>query len=266
LLLLIGGAPAPFRAARAAEDPVKAAQRKTQEGARQLEQGHADHALRLFQEAYTLTENARYQYNIGVASSALGREVEALEAFEKFAAEARGITREHRRDAEAKIDALRRKIAELEVSSNESGVELRLDGQRLGWTPLAKPVRANIGSHVVSASKSGFQPFERRIELTRGTRTRLEVVLSPVPSPLAPPPMTAAAAPPRLKARPEPEPRIQITPKRTAPEESSSGRVWLWAGLGAVVVAGVVVGVLLATRGGNDNPSCPPGVDGCVGR
>jgi hypothetical protein len=63
------------------------------------------------------------------------------------------------------------------------------------------------------------------------------------------------------------------TPDRTAelaslPPSSSTAdspfytRWWFWTGVGAAVVAGVVAAVLLS-RGGNESPSCDPGVP-CV--
>jgi hypothetical protein len=256
-------AAAPARAASA--DDVKAAQRKTQEGARQLEDGHAAEALRLFQEAYALTENARYQYNIGVACSALGQDVEALEAFERFAAQARGITREHRRDVEAKMDALKRKVAELEVSASETGVEVRLDGQRLGSTPLAGPIRIKAGAHLIAAAKSGFQAVERKVEVARGSRTRLELVMTPVAAAAVPPPLVPAARAPAFTPPAQSEPRIPV-PSRDPeqPEARSTSHFWWWAGAGAAVVVGAAVTVFLVTRGGGSNPMCPPDVESCV--
>jgi hypothetical protein len=232
---------------------LKAAQRKTQEGARRLEEGHADLALTLFQQAYTLTENARYQYNIGVACAALARDTEALEAFERFVAEARGITDEHRLDAEAKIDALRRKVAQLEVGG-ASGAEVHLDARRLGVTPLERAVRVDAGPHTVSARKEGFVPFERHLQLGPGSRSRVELVLRPLPAPAPPPVM--------LAARPEPPPLP--LPPRQRPEAAESGRGWLWVGLGATVIAGVVLSAVLVGRGGA-HPTCPPDVERCVG-
>jgi len=260
---LVALAAAPARAASA--DDVKAAQRKTQEGARQLEEGHADEALRLFQEAYALTENARYQYNIGVACSALGQDVQALEAFERFAAQARGITREHRRDVEAKMDVLKRKVAELEVSASEAGVEIRIDGQRVGATPLGGPVRAKAGPHLISAGKSGFQAVERKVELARGSRTRLELAMTPVAAAPAPPPLVPVTRAPAFTPPPQSEPPLPIArkgPEEPAPE--SAGHFWLWAGVGAAVVVGAAVTIFLVTRGGGSNPMCPPEVERCV--
>jgi hypothetical protein len=233
---------------------VRTAQRKTQEGARQLEDGHAELALHLFQEAYALSENTRYQYNIGVACAALSRDTEALEAFERFVAEARGITAEHRLDAEAKIDALRRKVAALEISG-ESGAEVHLDARRLGVTPLERAVRVDAGPHTVTAHKEGFHPFERQLQLGPGARTRVELALTALP---APPP-----APVVLTARPEPPAPLLPPRPRQQPPETSRG--WLWVGLGATVIAGVLVSALLLGRAGA-NPTCPPDVETCVGR
>ncbi len=67
-------------------------------------------ALRYFRDAYRLSGRPGLLYNIGVAADRLRRDQEALEAFERFLAEAPPGTRQ-RQDAEARVRVLREAIA-----------------------------------------------------------------------------------------------------------------------------------------------------------
>lgn len=67
-------------------------------------------ALQYFRRAYELSQRHELLYNIAIAADRLRRDEEALEAFEQFVERVPGHAR--RRDAETRIEVLRRTIAE----------------------------------------------------------------------------------------------------------------------------------------------------------
>jgi tetratricopeptide (TPR) repeat protein len=73
-------------------------------------------AIRYFRDAYRLSPRPGLLYNIGVSADRLRRDTEALEAFEHFLREIGDQDAPHRHDAEARVEVLRRAIAEGRVA------------------------------------------------------------------------------------------------------------------------------------------------------
>jgi hypothetical protein len=53
----------------------------------------------------------------------------------------------------------------LAIGIQEPGAKVTIDGKDLGQTPVAKPVRLNIGTHQVSITKDGFDTLAAPIEI-----------------------------------------------------------------------------------------------------
>lgn len=99
------------------------------------------------------------------------------------------------------------------------GAQVSLQGRLVGNTPLPEIGYLYPGTYRVEVSKPGFLPASTQVAIRQGIRARAQV-------------------------------RLQ------APEEESGGSVWLWVGLGALVVAGAAAtGVVLATGGGGGDPT-----------
>jgi hypothetical protein len=54
----------------------------------------------------------------------------------------------------------------LSISSTPSGAEIEIDGNYIGDTPTT--IQAKTGPHVLTIKKSGFAPWERRLDLLPG--------------------------------------------------------------------------------------------------
>jgi hypothetical protein len=221
-------------AAEAQEDSKVIAQKKMTEGAQLLDQGQPAEALQLFKDAYALTQNPRYQYNIGIACQSLGRNAEALDAFQAFLANAQGVRPQYVEDARKQIDLLRARIATVVVQAKQDGAGVLLDGRKVGQTPLGHPLSLDPGEHQFVVKKDGFDPFERFETLGPGQRLTLSVNLRLV----AGPKVVTITVPSKESARPTP----------------IYGRWWFWTAAGAVVVATVVTSVALIAK--SDGPSC----------
>jgi hypothetical protein len=225
-------------------DPKAAAQQKMAQGAQLLEQGQPAEALGLFKEAYELVQNPRYQYNIGVACQALGRDAEALQSFQTFVANAQGVRQEYIDDAHKQIDLLRERVAKVVVTSSVPGASVLVDGRDVGLTPLAQSLVLDAGEHRFIVRKLSFEPFERVVTLKRGDRLDLAADLRPnVVKPVERPAAVVVA------------PAVPAEPEAASPIYK---RWWLWTAVGAAVVTGVVLGVALHSR--SEGPQCPPNI------
>lgn len=231
------------RSASAQPDAKAAAQQKMAQGAQLLEQGQPAEALALFKEAYQQVQNPRYQYNIGVACQALGRDAEALQAFEAFVANAQGVRQEYLDDAQKQMELLRGRVATVKITSSEAGAAVLVDGRDSGRTPLAQALTLDAGEHRFMVRKLSFEPFEKVVTLRRGDRLELAAALRPVAQTVAPAAAVVVAPPPS-----EPPPGSPPIYKRW----------WLWSAVGAAVVTGVVVALVI--NKGSEGPQCPANI------
>ena len=100
--------------------------------------------------------------------------------------------------------------ATLEISSTPPNADIQLDGSFAGNTPSSLGVSA--GEHVVSVTKSGFQPWERRIKTATGN---IKLVAELQPATSAPPPTSQPTAP--LNSPTSSPTRSEPAPQSAAP-------------------------------------------------
>lgn len=115
------------------------------------------------------------------------------------------------------------------VSNSPEGVDVQESGRSL---PLEEAVPLDPGTHEISASAPGFEPFARSVALVAGKTTRLEIELTPLPAE----PKAAAPLAPHRKG---PTPAATDT---TRPEPADEVPTWAWVvGGGGIVATGVAV-------------------------
>lgn len=151
-----------------------------------------------------------------------------------------------------------------------------------------EPALSNLREYLERAQN--LTPEDRReVEAWIAEMEKLRMAASTSPAPVSPPPAVASSVPPSTpgpSAAKEPtspsapaaaplptapvEPVQQGLDLRQAPAEQegaaapkSGSRWWLWTGIGAVVVGGVVTAVLLSTRSPGREGSCTPGLS-CI--
>lgn len=171
-----------------------------------------------FDAAYRISPAFVVLYNIGQVDVALGRSVEAVDAFEKYLKQgASAVSLERRREVMAEIEKQRARIGTIAVRTFPEGAELRLNAQRVGKTPLVGPLRVNAGRHVVEASLEGHSPQSREVEVTGRAEIALELTLKPLPIAAAPP---ASPQPPALPLQPAPLAQSTAKPASEHPSVS----------------------------------------------
>jgi hypothetical protein len=175
-------------------------------------------ALAEFESAYRLVPSPSILHNFGVVYQGLGRNASAIEAFERFLAEAPRPPPEIREHALRAVEALRPRVGELWVEADEPGAGIFVDGRQVARTPQGRPIYLDPGPHHVSIERGdGGTAHAERVEARAGER------------------VTVAA---RL-ARPPPPPRPVAD---VAVRRSSWQRPTAWAAAaGAALAAGVMV-------------------------
>jgi hypothetical protein len=245
------------RAVAQGADAAALAKAKVAEATQLLDDGKPAKALQLLQEAYGLVPAASHLYNIGIAYQALGRDADALETFERFLKDAKGINPKYQEDAQAQIATLQSKLVGVTIHCAEAGASVDLDGRPRGTTPLPATLWLTPGHHRLAITKAGFRPFTSTVADAAGAKVIVEAqIVSEDPSP----------------TRGVPEPpvyRIQIAaaPERTEPAPRPLlRRPWLWIAVGTVL-AGSAAAIFLATRPGpRGTPGCPANVNVCIDR
>jgi len=119
-----------------------------------------------FERAYALSPNYRVLYDIGECRYRLKDYAGAILALERFLAEGDSRVPPFRRAAvEGAILKLRMRVAQVRVTSNPSGAEIRVDGKVVGTTPLSRPLVLNAGLRKISAAKSGYVSASQYLDI-----------------------------------------------------------------------------------------------------
>jgi hypothetical protein len=210
------------------------AQELLSEGAIHYERAEFADALENFQKAYAVFPSPKLLFNIGQASRELGRPVEAVEAFEKFLAQAGDAGEAMTAEAKRSLAELTSKIGKLLIECPIAGAEISVDGRKLGLAPIQDLVRVAPGTHQLTATHPSATPAIETVNVMAGT---IETVVMR-PRTLA---EVAAALPP--PPPPTPSPGLAVEePNLAAPVERAGwllGRRWTWVAAGsAVVLAG----------------------------
>ena len=116
------------------------------EGVELLRQKQFAQALTKFDEAYALVPSPNIFYDRGLAYQGLGRDADALEAFDAFLAHADHAPPGTHEKATHEREMLRARVATLAVASDPPGAEISVDGRRRGVTPLSGALYIDVGS------------------------------------------------------------------------------------------------------------------------
>jgi tetratricopeptide (TPR) repeat protein len=208
----VAARPASVRAdpATAGRSPNAEAREHFEHGVALTRSGDFVGAVRAFEAAYALSPKYPVLYNLGQALATLGRPVEAKRALEKYLQEGGDkLASERRRRVEELVKDQERRLGFVSLQGEQQGIELTLDGERIGTTPLPAPVPLAGGRHQLIATLPGFRVFTKVIEVEQGTTTELALELSPEPAPV---PAIISAAPLDIQAA------QVVVPKRSQPD------------------------------------------------
>jgi hypothetical protein len=143
--------------AHAAEDEVslEMARQRFQEGVRFYDQKQYDRARAAFLQAYALKKHPAVLLNLALSELRLGHDAAAAEHFSAFLRESKDATPQQQQDAQEGLATAKQKVVEIEVSVDESGAEVYVNGDPKGRSPLAGPIYAKPGEYTIEARKDG---------------------------------------------------------------------------------------------------------------
>jgi hypothetical protein len=135
-------------------------------------------ALVKFQHAFDLSDDFRLLWNMGACEKNLRHYTRVLMLVEQFLREGGArISAAQRDEAMSVLRTVRPLIGEIDVSANETGASVYLDGALVGTTPLKEPVRADLGDRRIQVTKDGFKEQVAVTHVTGGARTSVAVKL-----------------------------------------------------------------------------------------
>ncbi len=162
----------------AAQDDTTRAREQFTQGVSLFQSGDYQRALDAFQEAYRLSPHASVRLNIANCYQQLDRPVEALFHFEHYLSEADHPTAAQRREIEASIRELRRRIGTLTFQVSPDGAIITIDGSDQRRAPVTEPVRVVQGRHQIEIRLEGYRTETQTVEVAGGADARVAIRLS----------------------------------------------------------------------------------------
>jgi len=190
-------------------------------------------SLEAYVDSLQIVRSRNALFNAAIVLDELARHAEAFNYFGEYL-RIEGLSAADREDATRRRDALRMKVAVLQVVTEPSGALLWVDRKDLaprGETPIELALPP--GEHRTFIEKEGFISVERSQEIVRGQTAIVELSLLPLP---VEPPV------------PEPEPELR-------PEEPPRPRLRnaaIGTAASTLATAGVALGLSLRARSLND--------------
>lgn len=149
-----------------AEELPADARREWNAGLTLFGDGNFKAAIVQFQRVYDMTKNPRVLPNLALAYKNAKNYAKALQTFERAIAEGGSVfAPKDLQDLKDSAAALRPYVSTLEITSNEAGATVTIDGEEIGTTPLPKPVDVSVGSHQVTVAKKDFRDQTRTVDV-----------------------------------------------------------------------------------------------------
>ena len=181
-------------AARAGDEDttVAIARERFKEGVAFFDQKQYDKARVAFLQAYALKKHPAVLLNLAQSELRCGHEVDAAKHFSAYLRESTTASDAERQAAEAGLNATKAAVALLDVSVDESGAEIYVDGTLEGISPLPGALYVAPGTHNVEARKGG-KTKAQQVNTSAGRQFMAELSFAPKTLP-APPAVAAANA------------------------------------------------------------------------
>ncbi len=244
------------------------AQNLLKEGAKLYEKGALAAALEKFNEAYDAYQSPKLLFNIGQASRDLGRPAEAMNAFERFLAEATDAPADMTAEAKRSMVEIEPKLGKLRIQCATEDAEISLDGKPVGRAPITELIWAIPGPHQVTARHPKMAAAIEDVEVNASWVHTVVISMQPLArvvaeEPVRPPSRRTVVPEADLVKQPLPEEPVVETRAR-------GGRTWTWVAAGAAVLftgSATYFGLSMQSKFDDLNKSCgslaPAGAAGC---
>lgn len=139
------------------------ARKQFEQGIAELEAGHVPKARELFESAYARAPLPEVLHQLGRIAEEQHEEVAAADLYKRYLSTLPDSAMPELRERLAKLLArVRSQASELDVSSQDLGALLKLDGHMVGILPLGAPLLVSAGPHRFQVLK-GAQRFETNV-------------------------------------------------------------------------------------------------------
>ena len=204
-------------------------------GVHAFEEQRFGDAAREFEQAYRIDPTWQVLFNLGSVYAALGRPVEAVDAFERYQSSGgTQLSEERRRAVEAEIARQRSKIALLDVFVNEPNADIRVDLRLVGRSPQAAPIKLAEGPHVVEVALGGLPSQRREIQLVGGQHVSTTFTFLEAPQPPTPAKATVT---------------VPVPPPASSSHSVGTGQRIVGFAMGGVGLVGLGVGIAVLAQG-----------------
>jgi hypothetical protein len=174
---------AAFAPALARAEPSEAqrdeARQRFDRGLRLFNQRDNEGALAEFQRAYELSPHPLLLYNIGLVFAAMGRPVASVEVFDKLLAAPESLDAKRLARVREEREQQAQRIGEIVVQVAVAGARVELDGLEVGQIPLAAPIRAATGVHVIGVVATGYAPARKQVIVPGQAKVEVNFELTP---------------------------------------------------------------------------------------
>ena len=166
---VLAAPPAPPVAPASSPADLAAAKKLFATGLKLYIEGSFREALSAFLKANAIAPRASLQRNIAQCHRDLKDFASAYDAYQILLARyGASMSAADKRSVQHAIDELATLTGTIRIAVAESGAAVSLDDHDAGTTPLAGALRANLGPHVVTVGKAGFETIRKEVKLSGG--------------------------------------------------------------------------------------------------
>ncbi len=159
---------------------VASAKQLFAQGLKLYNEGSYREALAAFLHANDVAPRASIQRNIAQCHRDLKDFASAYDAYQALLSKyGATMSPTDKRSVQRAIDELAMLTGTVRIALNDPGAAVTVDGHDAGTTPLAPPVRVNLGSHMVIVTKAGFETLQKEVKLSGGDEARVDGPLQP---------------------------------------------------------------------------------------
>jgi len=128
----------------------------------------------LYDQALALWDNPDFQWNLALVLEDLGQYLHAYHQLDGALRWGEALGAERLREVRDRMQALEsRRLARIEASSDEPGVDITLDGQPWFRGAGRQSMLVEPGEHYIAAHKAGFFPVTRSVSVRAGHAARV---------------------------------------------------------------------------------------------
>jgi hypothetical protein len=144
------------------------------------EDGDYAGAFTKLESAYLASKDPRLLWNMAACEKELRHYSSVLGLLERYLTEGQALISDEEREAtDQLVLTVQAFVNELSLVVQPDGVDVRIDGVKVGTTPLLRPLKVDMGKRRVTLEKAGFLPHQAEVDLAGGKSLSLEVTLKP---------------------------------------------------------------------------------------